>query len=417
VKHFLLIPVGSHGDVNPFVGLGAALKSRGHRVTVATNGYFEDLVRKEGLEFVELGSRDEFLRMVNHPDLWDPVRSAYLIYREGVVPLLRPMYKMIEQEAVPGETVLVGSILAFGARIAQEKLRLSFASVHLQPAVFRSCIKPPLIPGLHWVRKLPPWAVRGVFRVVDEVVDRMIGPEINRFRGELGLAPAHRFIDQWWHSPQRVIGLFPEWFATPAPDWPKQVKLTHFPLYDGASAEPMPPELETFLSAGPPPIVFTPGSAMSQGVSFFQESLQACERLGCRGLFLTKFPSSVPHRLPPQVRRFGYVPFSHLLPKAAAFVHHGGIGSTSQALAAGIPQLIMPLAHDQPDNADRARKLGVALVLSPQDYKANSVAAVLKELMENPAYKSQALAIRKRFEGVDAQAETCRFLEELPKFP
>src|SRR5476649_1004468 len=140
--------MGSHGDVNPFIGLGAALKSRGHRVTVITNGYFEDLVRKEGLEFVELGTRDEFLRMVNHPDLWDPIRSFYLISREGVIPSLRPMYNLVQRHAVAGQTVVVGSALALGARIAHDKLGIPFVSAHLQPAVFRSLVQPPLLPGL-----------------------------------------------------------------------------------------------------------------------------------------------------------------------------------------------------------------------------------------------------------------------------
>ena len=412
-KHILLIPVGSHGDVNPYIGLGAALKKRGHQVTVITNAYFEDLVTKEGLGFAALGTRDEFLRLVNHPDLWHPLRGFFLIYRDGVIPALRPMYKMVAERYIPGQTLVVGSVLAMGARIAQEKLGVPFVSVHLQPAIFRSFLKPPLLPGHGFVQHLPPWAVRGVYRGIDWIADRILAPEINRFRAELGLAPVRGIIDQWWHSPARIVGLFPEWYAPPAPDWPPQTRLTGFPLYDGSSAAGVPAELDAFLAEGPPPVVFTPGSAMSQGASFFRESVQACTILGCRGILLTKFPASVPKHLPSTVRCFGYVPFSQLLPRAAVFVHHGGIGTTAQALAAGGPQLVMPLAHDQPDNAARVKSLGAGLVIKPQRYRAHRVVQCLQELLDNPAYRQRGQILRRRFEGINPIEETCRFIESI----
>ena len=77
----LLITLGSHGDVHPFVGLALALKRRGHQVTVMTSGYFGDLVRSTGLDFIELGSREEFASMTDNPDLWNPRKSFGVIAR------------------------------------------------------------------------------------------------------------------------------------------------------------------------------------------------------------------------------------------------------------------------------------------------------------------------------------------------
>jgi UDP:flavonoid glycosyltransferase YjiC (YdhE family) len=102
-----------------------------------------------------------------------------------------------------------------------------------------------------------------------------------------------------------------------------------------------------------------------------------------------------------------------VLPRAAAFVHHGGIGTTAQALAAGVPQLIMPLAHDQPDNASRARDLGVALVIRPEQYQAHRVAKLLRELFENPSYKERSQAIRRHFNGEHPMDKTCRLIESI----
>src|SRR5262249_32355180 len=151
--------------------------------------------------------------------------------------------------------------------------------------------------------------------------------------------------------------LFPEWFGPPQPDWPPNVTMTSFPLFDERGLAELPTDVETFLAAGTPPIVFTPGSAMKQGRAFFTTAVEACVRLGRRGVLLTRFGEQVPPSWPEGIRHFEYVPFSQVFPRAAAVVHHGGIGTTSQCLAAGVPQLIMHMAHDQPDNAARILKL------------------------------------------------------------
>jgi UDP:flavonoid glycosyltransferase YjiC (YdhE family) len=91
----------------------------------------------------------------------------------------------------------------------------------------------------------------------------------------------------------------------------------------------------------------------------------------------------LPPNLPETVRHFDYVPFSALLPRAAALVHHGGIGTLSQGFAAGVPQLIMPMSHDQPDNAARARRLGVGGSLSPRTFRGPAVAGELSRLLES----------------------------------
>ena len=80
---------------------------------------------------------------------------------------------------------------------------------------------------------------------------------------------------------------------------------------------------------------------------------------GRRGLLLSRHREHIPRTLPSDVRHVEYAPFSELLPRCAALVHHGGIGTSAQALAAGVPQLIMPMGHDQPDNSRAcSRRIG-----------------------------------------------------------
>ncbi|MGH9337428.1 MAG: glycosyltransferase, partial [Vicinamibacteria bacterium] len=107
-------------------------------------------------------------------------------------------------------------------------------------------------------------------------------------------------------------------------------------------------------------MIFTTGTAATSETSFFEESAEACRLTGIEGILLTRYREQLPREFPGSVRHFSFLPFSLALPRVAAIVHHGGIGTSSQALQAGTPQLLRPLAYDQFDNAHRLEELGVA---------------------------------------------------------
>ena len=186
--------------------------------------------------------------------------------------------------------------------------------------------------------------------------------------------PPKRILRDYLHSPELTIGLFPAWFAPPQADWPPQVKVTGFPLYDERGVSHLSPDLLKFLDEGPPPIAFTFGSAMWEAQDLLEQSARACALLGRRGILLTRHRDHLPAHLPLGVKHADYAPFSELLPRCAALVHHGGIGTASQGLATGVPQLVLPHAHDQLDNATRLARLGVAKFLAPKRYKAERAA-------------------------------------------
>ena len=245
------------------------------------------------------------------------------------------------------------------------------------------------------------------------LIDALLAPETNAFRAELGLPPVSRLFDRWLHSPQRTIGLFPEWFAPPPPDWPPNVVLTGFPLWDESGVRGPSSELEEFLGAGEPPVVFTAGSAMTQAQRFFQVSAEVCRATGRRGLFLTMFPEQLPAPLPDGVRHFDYVPFSAVLPRSAVLVHHGGIGTTAQALAAGVPQLVVPAAHDQPDNAVRVRRLGAGEFLLPRSYTAANAVEVLRPPERSRRSARTAAASRGSWPARIPSRGRCGLIEDL----
>jgi UDP:flavonoid glycosyltransferase YjiC (YdhE family) len=245
------------------------------------------------------------------------------------------------------------------------------------------------------------------------LIDPLLAPEINSFRAGLGLAPVRRIFERWAYSPRRVIGLFPEWFAPPQEDWPPHVRLTSFPLYDQSGSRPTPAGLMEFLEEGEPPLVFTAGTGMVQARRFFMVSTEVCRSGGRRGVLLTQFPEQLPQRLPAGVRAFGYVPFSALFPRAAAVVHHGGIGTIAQASAAGLPQLVVPFAYDQPDNAVRVRRLGLGDFLRPGAYRADRALERISELAGSAVIRERCRSRAAALAGEKAMEQTCVLIEEM----
>jgi rhamnosyltransferase subunit B len=407
-RTILLCTIGSAGDVNPFIGIGQNLLKRGFRVVLITSQYFASQARSAGLEFFGLGSTEDYQSIIQNPDLWD-ANKGFKVFAESVVfPIMEPAYEIISGFD-PSETILVAQGQFFAAHIAHEKLGFPFITIHLQPAAFRSVYEFPLLPA--W---MPPILKRGVFNLLDALLlDKLFAPNINRFRQSLGLPPVKKIFDRWTHSPQLNLCLFPNWFAQPQPDWPPQTQLTSFVYYDKQNGnEDIPNKLDAFLNAGSAPIIFTAGTAMKHADQFFRDCIEACQLLGQRGILLTQHPEQLPAELPQNIQHFAYLPFSKVLPRALALVHHGGIGTTAQAIAAGIPQVIRPMAHDQPDTAARVEKLGIGVSLSPKTFSGTSLAEKLRALITLQAVLDRCKSYAERIDPDQSLNETCTIIED-----
>ena len=362
--HILISCVGSAGDVHPFIAIGQVLARRGHEVELITSQHFAARIEAAGLTCTPVGTEADFERVVNNADLWNP-RTCFPVLWQAIAQRLVEAHGLLVARAQPGRTVLVGSTLALPVRLTQETHGLPAATVHLSPVCLWSAQAPAVLPGLGDLSGWPPVLVRWIQAAVERgFIDRVVAPGFDRIRHDLGLPPVRRLLSQWIHSPQRVVCAWPEWFAPKQPDWPAQAVTTGFALWSGMQGKPLDPALLSFLNAGPAPIGFTPGSAMAQGRDFFVRALAASAALKQRALLITPYADQLPNPLPPHAHAVSYAPFDALLPRLAALVHHGGIGTTAQALAAGLPQAVLPFAHDQFDNATRLLKHGVALRLA-----------------------------------------------------
>jgi len=313
--------------------------------------------------------------------------------------------------------MLVGHSLSLFTRVFEEKHGVPAATVHLAPSIFRSDYQQPVLPSGQDITNWPRWAKRTMWWIVDKlVVDRHIAPALNSWRDELGLPPVSRVLKSWLHSPQRVIGLFPDWFGEPQSDWPPQTRLTGFVLSDEScspsSADHESPELDKFLSAGDPPIVFTPGTANRHAATFFQVACEATAAMHRRALFVTRYREHLPAVLPPHVCHVSYASFSTLFPRVAAIAHHGGIGTCAQGIAGGVPQLIVPMGFDQPDNGARLKRLNLADVLPPASFSTTNVVSAIAELTSSEKIAAACLDRKAAIRKADPTIMSCELIEE-----
>jgi rhamnosyltransferase subunit B len=218
---------------------------------------------------------------------------------------------------------------------------------------------------------------------------------------------------EWMHSPQLVIAFFPEWFARPQPDWPANTHCVGFPLWDAAGHAPIPNDAEKFLKEGEPPVIFTPGSAAATRHKFFEESVIAAKELGIRAMLVTNFAEQLPDNLPPDVRPFGYLPFSEVLPRASLLVHHGGIGTSAQTIKAGIPHIVVPNGHDQFDNAWRIEQLKLGVEIPATEYGSRRVADAITGLLSDEGLKDRCRACADKIDSEASFNRACELIERI----
>lgn len=412
MSHVLLLPFGTSGSVFPFIWLGRQLLRRGHRVTMITARLHEAAALSAGLNFTALGS-DAVEQMLQNPDLWRTGHGTKVAYQHAG-PAAHDYVKAIEATiATDGRPdVMLAPMICFGARVAREKWRIPLVTVHLYPLMFVTAHSVPLvIPPFRLVRWLPLWA-RRLYLSLPNPLDLFALPEVWKCCAANGVTSPLSLWLQWWHSPDGVLALFPEWYAEPQPDWPQNLLQWDFPLEDMAESKLLEPALMNFLQAGDRPVMFTAGTGQYHAERFFATALALTQQLGCRAVFLTSKAAQLPADLPSSVFVVAYAPFSLLLPHARAFVHHGGIGTVSQSLAAGVPQLVVDMALDQHDNAERVERLGVGLSLRASRFSPERALPLLQRCLEDEQMQRKARELAAKIKAKRDAGPLLEWLEE-----
>jgi len=393
--HVLIITFGSSGDLLPLLSIAHGLKARGHDVSFAGSSKFAQPVELSGFDFNSVLDAARVQLPVEDARQWDSDRIWALGWERVMAPAMRPTYELIEERMKRRPCVVLAHWVAFGARLAAEKLGTPLCTVYLSPEVLNACDTN---------------AVR--WRRFSE--DEVFGPLLNEYRNELGLAPVQRIASEWLHSPDQGLALFPEWFCARRACWPAQAKTTGFVTFDDEHLAATSDEaLEPFLDEGPPPIVFTPGTGMPKAADFFRESLSSCASMGMRAILLTPHRGQLPPQLPPWALHVDYVPLHKILGRTAALVYHGGIGTCAQAIRAATPQLVAPIVGDQFDNAQHVRALGVGVSVPMKEYEEKIVTRELTQLLGATTVRESCNELASRFARQHSLEKACEMIEKL----
>jgi amino acid adenylation domain-containing protein len=387
MTRILLMVVGTDGDFRPMARIGVALKAQGHDVTMIANCYFEERARQAGLRFAAFDTPEEYERFIAEGASTNSPQGALASIQRHILPKIRTQYDLIKAHCRSRDTLLMASNQYFIiAQIMAEKLGIPVVPVFLAPSFFA---------GLS---------------ILERVIGSMFADAINHGRAELGLPPV---VD--WHAwlmrNPRYILLWPEWYAEVTPGWSAAIA-AGFVVPDVAQSE-LPQQVRSFLATGTAPILISGGTGRFVGADFYAVCVEACVRLGRRAILVTRHADLVPPQLPPGVVWFKELPFASVMPQVGAIMHHGGIGTICQALAAGIPQLVLPLGADRPDNAERLERIGVGRFLLRVHWQPAHVAEALGQLLDDPAVRHRCRATAQRMHETDALATVCAVIDEL----
>lgn len=390
----VLIPRhGSSGDVLPCIAIGWELKRRGHEVTFIGNPYFETNAVKAGLSFVPVGTLEDHERILADTQLFDSSTGSWKATLEKhYYPHLESFYHTTAALHVPDRTVIVGGEIATLA--LSQNLSVPFAAVLADPCSYFSWYDPPhpdyVLPGwarwltrtrkglalLHRLKGLA-WQLRARRLPPHDVMIEQ--SEIAKFRKKVGLPARNTY------QPDLALCMWPEWFAAMQPDWPASAMTTGFPFFPKLDEDsPAPPaESRGEDTKESRPIVFTTGSVASSHYEFFITAIEACKLLNRKAVLLTPNADHIPKELPEHAVHLKYAPYGELFAGADLVVHVGGIGATSYALAAGTPQIVLPMIGPQFDNGHRMERLGVGKMLARKKVGTAQLARVIHSVLSS----------------------------------
>ncbi len=422
MRKIVLTTIGTLGDLHPFIAVAAALKARGFRPVLAVPEDHVAKVNRAGLEAVAVLPGFETIRARIGLSEGEAVRrmmsdQRYML-EQAVLPSLSACAHTLDALAADAEAI-VASTMVLAAPIVAEKRGLPLVSVMLQPMAMVSALDPPKTPDFWMMRQRPAGRIGERWNLLmyagfRQILHRLYADQIDIVRIEHGLRPrgAMRMLEAG-RDALLTIGCYSASFAPLPRDAPRNARVVGFPIFDsqdGTSAA-LDPALEAFLRAGPPPIVFTLGSfAVHAAGDFYTEAAEVARRLGQRAILLTGADATIA----PSADLFAcaYAPHSHLFHRCSVVVHHGGIGTTGQALRAGKPQLVVPHMGDQNDNGHRIARAGIGRVLKANRFSAARATRMIDDLLHDPARRERAARIGETIARENGAEAAARAIEQ-----
>ena len=415
---------GSRGDVQPYVALGKGLKNAGHHVTIATSERFRDFVCEHGLQYGYMN--DDMLAILDTDqgrEMLENTRSLFDVFRRTISMMKQvgPMQQSLlhegwdaAREARPD--LIIFHPKSYGGPHFAEKLGVPVVMAVPIPMVVPTAEHPNIgFPDLN----IGSWYNRLTYSLVNRLMGLSAGKYVKAWRAAHNLSPQKRF-DILHTTDGRdipVLHAFSEHVVPPPSDWPGSARTTGYWFLEQSADWTPPPELEAFLTAGPPPVYVGFGSmAGSDPRRLTRIVIESLREAGVRGIISTGWGGLQAEALPETILQIDQAPHAWLFPRMAAVVHHGGAGTTAAALRAGKPSVIVPFFGDQPFWGRRVHMLGAgSRPLPHKKLTAEKLAAAIKEVMSNQDIRKRAEDLGEQICREDGIGNAVAIIEKIMK--
>ncbi|MEO1762748.1 MAG: glycosyltransferase [Cyanobacteria bacterium J06629_18] len=400
-----IIAIGSRGCVQPYVALGVGLEKAGYRVKLATHAIFENLVKSYGLEFAPVGNNPQELlkkivsQLKNRNKIIPLNISFKIAFWSAFASDLDGLMNDCWECSQDAEAIVYSELALPGYHVA-EKLGIPAYAAYTQPLRRTNAFR-------HTQSNFQlPQSFNKLTHIFEEEFRwQFTRKKINQWRKNMDLSPLP-ITGSFYQQQQQQVPFFYCYSPSVIPkpdDWSEWTHVTGYWFLDSPSSWQPPKELVDFLESGEPPVYIGFGSMRSADPEALTKLiLAALERTGRRGIILTGWGALSNTDLPKNVFQVSSIPHNWLFPKMAAVVHHGGSGTTSAGLRAGVPSIIVPFGADQPFWGQVVAAKGIGPTAIPQkQLTVDKLAAAIETALDDEEMKKRAAALGEKIRAED----------------
>lgn len=402
---FVIVTEGTWGDILPFVAIGKKLKDKGYQVVVCTNELYKDFIVEQGLEFVQTTSQVMFKKILADKRFWQPILGLFLLSKY-IGQLFEISYSIIKSQINAGDIVL-SHTFTFTAKVASKVKKAHHVNILLSPIQARTRFQFPVVLGHINPNIWPIFFKKYFYEVGDFMLDKLAPSVINKIITQEGLPPAKHFMN-YGVSEELCIGLWSDWYSPIYEDQKNFLKLAGFAQDVGISKQED-NELLEWISKGEKPIVATMGSGYFFNTKFVKILTEVSKNLNKRFIVIAQedeFKNS------DMIIFRKHVDLKKVLPLSDIFIYHGGIGSLTQAITNGVPSLVLPMSHDQPDNAYHIEKNRLGLSLSESKLNTKNLTKKIIEISKNIEIQNSVTEAKQKCLHIDGIVEAVNIIEK-----
>ncbi|GGK69606.1 glycosyl transferase [Sphaerisporangium melleum] len=387
----LVSTIGSRGEAQPALALATQLRELGQEAVVCAPPDFREWAESLGVEYLPVGPRVHgTAKQKAGASITAEQRRAMI---EGTV---ADQFAAVGAAAEGCDVIVGGGALAIAARSVAEHRGIGYVYAAFAPVTLPSPHHAPPVYGMPG--RTPADGTTGNGELWAQDAQRwylLWSAPLNAQREALGLTPVtdvsgHIYSGAPWLAADPTLAPWPE---------PSELKVLQTGAWILPDHRPLPPELETFLDAGEPPVYFGFGSVRApEGIA--RAMIEAVRSLGRRAILARGWAELEPIDDGPDVLAIGEVNQQALFPRVAVVAHHGGAGTTTAAAAAGAAQLVVPQMYDQFSFAGRVERLGIGTAHPADEPTAGSLTAALgRALAPEVAETARTVAGKIRQDG------------------